>query len=120
MSSKISVDKQHLHLDREDLALKRKMMETSDNVDQQFISNTSKMTKTMENVGNAITCCFDLMKKMYETPQENVPPAVHGNFSHPPIPVYPDMHGFYQYFPSNCFNTSNNIKPSASSSDKDD
>ncbi|CAB4006661.1 Hypothetical predicted protein [Paramuricea clavata] len=28
MSSKISVDKQHLHLAREDLALKRKMMET--------------------------------------------------------------------------------------------
>lgn len=65
MSSKISVDKQHLHLDREDLALKRKMMETSDNVDQQFISNTSKMTKDDGKCGK----CNHLLLRLDE---ENV------------------------------------------------
>lgn len=124
MNTKVPVNKQHLALAREDLALKRKMMETSDKVDQQFISNTSKMAKTMENVGNSISCCFDLMKKMYEATQANVPPAVHGNVPHPQMPVYPDMHGL-QYFTSNCFDhihhtNTNNIHPSASNSDNGD
>ena len=70
MNAKVTVDKQLVNIAREDLALKRKIMETSEKVDEQFLSNNNKMTKTMENVGNAITCCFGMMKKMYETPPQ--------------------------------------------------
>jgi hypothetical protein len=63
---------------KEDFALKRKIMETSGNVDQQFLDNTSKMAKTMEGVGNAITGCLDLMTRMYQTQQQPpMPYSVH-------------------------------------------
>ena len=48
MTPKLNIEKQHLSLFKEDLALKRKIMETSGNVDQQFLDNTSKMAKTMD------------------------------------------------------------------------
>ena len=75
MNAKVTVDKQLVNIAREDLACKRKIMETSEKVDEQFLSNNSKMTKTMENVGNAITCCFEMMKKMYETPPQQQQPV---------------------------------------------
>ena len=106
MNAKVTVDKQLLNIAREDLALKRKIMETSEKVDEQFLSNNNKMTKTMENVGNAITCCFEMMKKMYETPSQQQQPVSHDSFQ-PRIPAYSQVrHNVHQYFPSNCFNTS--------------
>lgn len=102
MITKVLINKQNLALVAEDLALKRKMMETSDMVDQQFISNTSKMAKTMDNVGNSVSCCFNLVKKMHEATQANVQPAVEGNVPHPQLPVFPDMCGLH-YFTFNSF-----------------
>ena len=102
MTPKQSLNKQHLSIAKEDLALKRKMIETSDRVDQEFLSNTSKMTKTMEGVGNAITGCFDLMKKMYEGQQK--PPAYY-NSGFPSANYQETPFAFNQYYPSNCFNT---------------
>ena len=66
MNSKVSVEKQLVNLAREDLALRRKIVHTSQKVDEQFLSKSNKITKKMKNVGNA--CCFETMKKMYETP----------------------------------------------------
>ena len=63
----------------------------------------------MENVGNAITCCFEMMKKMYETPPlQQQPASFAGHSFQPRMPAYPEIqHGVQQFFPSNCFNTSN-------------
>ena len=104
MTPKLNIEKLHLSLFKEDLALKRKMMETSENVDQQFINNTSKIVKTMESVGSAITGCLDLMTKMYQSKQK---PSM--SYNSVPLassmPTYPEMpYGLNQYFPSNCFN----------------
>ena len=63
MTPKLNIEKQHLSLFKEDLALKRKVMETSENVDQQFLNNTSKMVKTMESAGSAITRLLGLNDK---------------------------------------------------------
>ena len=107
MNAKVTVEKQLVNIAREDLALKRKIMETSEKVDEQFLSNNSKMTKTMENVGNAITCCFEMMKKMYETPPKQQQSVSHDNFQQR-MPTNPEVqHSVHQFFPSNCFNTSN-------------
>ena len=80
------------------------MMETSENVDQQFLNNTSKMVKTMESVGSAITDCLDLMTKMYQSKQK--PPMSYNNVPlASSMSTYPEMpYGLNQYFPSNCFN----------------
>ena len=104
MTPKISFEKQQLYFVKEDLDLKRKLIETSNTVDQAFLDNANKMAKTMENVGNAMTGCFDLMKTMFQA-QMN-PPHVYGRFPSPTINV-PDMqqYGLNQYFPSNCFTT---------------
>ncbi len=103
MTPKLSIEKQHLSLFKEDLALKRKMMETSGNVNQQFLNNTSKMAKTMENVGSAITGCLDLMTRMYQSKQQ--PPMSYSAPRPSPMPTYSEMpYGLNQYFPSNCFN----------------
>lgn len=79
-------------------------METSENVGQQFLNNTSKMVKTMESVGSAITGCLDLMTKMYQSKQK--PPMSYNSVPLPSsMPTYPEMpYGLNQYFPSNCFN----------------
>ena len=78
--AKVTVNKQLINIAREDLALKGKIMETSEKVDEQFLSNNCKMTKTMENVGNAITCCFEMMKKMHEIPPQQQQPVSRDSF----------------------------------------
>ena len=103
MTPKLRIEKQHLSLLKEDLALKRKMMETSGNVDQQFLNNTSKMAKTMEDVGSAITGCLDLMRRMYQSKKQ--PPVSYSVPRPSQMPTYSEMpDGLNQYFPSNCFN----------------
>ena len=117
MTPKLTIEKQHLSLFKEDLALKRKMMETSGNVDQQFLQNTSKMAKTMEDVASAITGCLDLMTRMYQSQQQTHIP--YGVPQAPPMHTYSEMpYGLNQYFPSNCFN---NIvqQPDVPSTDSD-
>lgn len=101
MTPKLTTEKQHLSLFKEDLALKRKMMETSGNVDQQFLQNTSKMAKTMEDVGSAITGCLNLMTRMYQSQQQTH--MSYGVPQPPPVHTYSGM-PLNQYFPSNCFN----------------
>ena len=98
MNAKVTVDKQLVNIAREDLACKRKIMETSEKVDEQFLSNNSKMTKTMENVGNAITCCFEMMKKMYETPSQQQQPVSCDSFQ-PRMPTNPEVrYSVHQFF----------------------
>ena len=104
MTPKLTIEKQDLSLFKEDLALKRKMMETSGNIDQQFLQNTSKMAKTMEDVGSAITGCLDLMTRMYQSQQQQTHIS-YGVPQPPPMRTYSEMpYGLNQYFPSNCFN----------------
>ena len=117
MTPKLNIEKQHLSLFKEDLALKRKIMETSGNVDQQFLDNTSKMAKTMEGVGNAITGCLDLMTRMYQTQQQ--PPMPYSVHRPSTMPTYSEMpYGLNQYFPSNCFNN-NMHQPDAPGTESD-
>ena len=47
MTPKISFEKQQLHFVKEDLDLKRKLIETSNTVDQAFLDNANKMAKNM-------------------------------------------------------------------------
>ena len=44
----------------------------------------------MENVGNAITCCFEMMKKMYETPPQQQQPVSRDSLQ-PKMPAYPEV-----------------------------
>ena len=69
MTSRCSIEKQQLTLMKEDLSLKRKLSETTNSVDQQFLQNNNKMIKTMENLGNAVSSCVDLMKRMHDSQQ---------------------------------------------------
>ena len=73
-------------------------METSEKVDEQFLSNNSKMTKTMQIVGNVITCCFEMMKKMYETPPQQQQPVSCDTFQ-PRMPTNPEVrYSVHQFF----------------------
>ena len=73
MTSRCSIEKQQLTLMKEDLSLKRKLSETTNSVDQEFLQNNNKMIKTMENLGNAISNCVDLMKRMHDSQQAPLP-----------------------------------------------
>lgn len=115
MVPKQSVNKQHLNIAKEDLALKRKIMESSEKVDQEFLNNTSKMAKSMESVSRAIADCFDLMKKMHELPQQQ---PMHYNASQA-MPSYPNAgFGYNQFYSSNCFNIPTINTPSVTNKNK--
>ena len=115
MTSRCSIEKQQLTLMKEDLSLKRKLSETTNSVDQQFLQNKNKMIKTMENLGNAVSSCVDLMKRMHDSQQapfrENYgcPPVmpIHSYHENHMVNVSPAYGSLSQYYPSNCFNTYN-------------
>ena len=113
INSRCSIEKQQLTLMKEDLSLRRKISETTSIVDQQFLQNNNKMIRTMENLGNAISNCVDLMMRINDNQQ--APVRENYGLRHTiPMPSYQDMvnvspaHGnVSQYYPSNCFNTYN-------------
>ena len=115
MTSRCSIEKQQLTLMKEDLSLKRKLSETTNSVDQQFLQNNNKMIKTMENLGNAVSNCVDLMKRIHDSQQalfrENYgrPPVMpmHSYHENHIVNVSPAYGSISQYYPSNCFNTCN-------------
>ena len=111
MTSRCSIEKQQLTLMKEDLALKRKITETTNSVDQQFLENNNKMIRTMENLGNAISSCVDMMKRMHDSQHTPVRENFGLHIAMPrhglPMQVSPPYGNVSQYYPTNCFNTYN-------------
>lgn len=58
LSKKLSLENQQLKLAREDLELKRKLLDRIDQSDADFKDSMSKMAKCIEHVGNTIAQSF--------------------------------------------------------------
>ena len=66
MISRDSIPRQQLQIIKEDLHLKRKLIEQAESVDKEFLQHAQKMAKTMDTLTGAMTGCFQMMQSMFE------------------------------------------------------
>lgn len=66
MISRDSIPRQQLQIIKEDLHLKRKLIEQAESVDKEFLQHAEKMARTMDTLTGAMTGCFQMMQSMFE------------------------------------------------------
>ena len=92
LSSKLSMDEQLLKISKEDLSLKRKLVEKLEKSEEEFNSGMNKVFKSMENISSCIQQAVGILAHLVnqqQTPYQQQyrslfsPPS----FNHQPVPL---------------------------------
>ena len=99
MMSRDSIPRQQRHIIKEDLHLKRKLIEQAESIDKEFLQHAQKMAKTMDTLTGAMTGCFQMMQSMFELQMQQSRQSMQHCYQDPRGGRYHYGHSKYQ--PSN-------------------
>ena len=93
LSSKLSMDTQLLNISKEELSLKRKLVEQLEKSEEEFNSGTNKVFKSMENISSCIRQTAGILAHLanqQQTPyqQQYRPPFSPPSFNQQSVPQY--------------------------------
>ena len=95
MTPRLSAEAQHLSFMKEEVTLKRKMLEKMDAMDQELLKQSNKMAKTMESIATAMTGCMQIMQTMVQKQQQP--------YQYPPSSSSTMHFSSYKQQPYHCF-----------------